>query len=138
VLQAVATVDTQTVVPPLKTEPMTVGPMATPIEPIEGPTKDRGAGWNAGRLPKDGRAGSGGTAGHVGVAALAPATGPAIASAATTPVADTAHRLIALIRLFIANFLLRALSPVACKGKFDSHGIGQWSASAGRSPGSLA
>jgi hypothetical protein len=96
VLQAVASVDTQTVVPPLKTEPMTVGPIATPIEPIEGPTNDSGAGWKAGRPLIGGREGNAyvGRVGHAGVAALAPATGPVIASAATRPVANTAHRLI--------------------------------------------
>jgi hypothetical protein len=106
VLQALVNADTQTVVPPLKTEPMTVGPMATPIAPTEGPTNDRAAGWKAGRV---GRAGRAPRAGNAGTAALAPATGPAIASAVMTPAAEAAPRLIQLVRLFIA--IVSSLRP---------------------------
>jgi hypothetical protein len=35
-------VDTTTVVPPLKTDPMTVGPMAVAANPTEGPANDHG------------------------------------------------------------------------------------------------
>jgi hypothetical protein len=48
VLQADTTVDVQTVVPPLKTDPMTAGAIA----PTAGPTNDRGTGMNAGRAPQ--------------------------------------------------------------------------------------
>jgi hypothetical protein len=111
VLQLDATVDTHTVVPPLKTDPITVGPIATPIEPIDGPTNDsdpgvNGGTWNAGRA---GSVGSAGSAGSVGsetageVAALASATGAAIASAATTAAAATARVLIQPVRLLVST-----------------------------------
>jgi hypothetical protein len=95
-LQALATVDTQTVVPPLKTDPMTVGPIATAAPPTGAPTNGNGAGVKAGR------AGSAGKAGSAGVAALASASGAAIASALITPTTETARVLIPLKRLLAA------------------------------------
>jgi hypothetical protein len=98
VLQALVRADTHTVVPPLKTDPITVGPMATPIAPTDGPTNAKGAGVKAGSA---GSAGSPGSAGKwpKGVAALAAGIGAAIASAATTLATEAEHLLIRLIRL---------------------------------------
>jgi hypothetical protein len=101
VLHPVASVETHTVVPPLNTDPITVGPIATPIDPTDGPTNDNGGGVNAGRA---GRAGNVGKAarGADGVAALASATGAAITAAAEIAAAATARRLIHVTRLFLS------------------------------------
>jgi hypothetical protein len=111
VLQLAATVDTHTVVPPLNTDPITVGPIATPIVPIDGPTNDNEPGVNAGRsyagsAGNTGNVGSAGSAGNGiagGVAALAWAIGAAIAVAAITPAAATPRLLIQPIRLLVCT-----------------------------------
>jgi hypothetical protein len=120
VLQALTTVDTQTVVPPLKTDPMTVGPMATPIAPTAGPTKERGAGAKAGRAATGGTAGRGSR----GVAAFASATGAATARAVMTPAIDTARLLIRLIRLWVdIGSSWEGPSVGGVKGRVDDHGL---------------
>jgi hypothetical protein len=102
VLHAVANVDTHTVVPPLNTDPITVGPIAVPIDATGGMTNDSDPGVNAGK-GKAGRVGSAGKVGVVtaGVAAFASATGAAIATAAAMPAAATARRLIQLTRRLV-------------------------------------
>jgi hypothetical protein len=91
-------VDTTTVVAPLKTDPVTVGPLATGVE---GPTDERSGAMKAGRPAGRGTA--------TGVAALASAIGAAIASAVMTPVARAARLLIELMRLWVGKGLLLGL-----------------------------
>src|ERR1700704_270743 len=79
---------TWTTVAPLKTELMTVGPIATPTNPTEGPTNVSGTPLKAGKLnagsePNVGRWNPAKAAGVV--AALAPPIGAATASAPRTP-----------------------------------------------------
>jgi hypothetical protein len=88
---AAGPVDTTTVVPPLKTDPMTVGPMATHTHPRAGATKESPPPPKAGSPPKAGRLNAGslnvgrlnaGRAAGV-VAALAVVIGATIARAPT-------------------------------------------------------
>src|SRR5467141_962362 len=92
---------TWTTVAPLKTDPMTVGPMATPTNPTAGATKLPGTPANAGSGAK---AGSGAMAGRAaalgGVKAgnpenvgdvRAPATGAPSANAPRTPASAAVH-----------------------------------------------
>jgi hypothetical protein len=99
VLHAVANVDTHTVVPPLNTDPITVGPIAAPTGATGGMTNDSDPGVNAGK-GKAGRVGNAAKVGvaTAGVAAFASATGAASATAAAMPAAVTARRLIQLTR----------------------------------------
>jgi hypothetical protein len=89
VVQALVAVDTQTVVPPLKTSPMAAPAWATAAW-LEGPTDESRGARKAGRVAKGGR----GTV--TLVAAFASATGAAMASAVMTPVAQAARLLIGI------------------------------------------
>jgi hypothetical protein len=123
VLHAVAKVDTHTVVPPLNTDPITVGPIAVPTDAIGGMTNDSGPGVNAGK-GKAGRVGNAAKVGAAtaGVAAFASATGAASATAAAMPAAATARRLIQLTRRLVCiDSSLGSLGGSTARGDEGEH-----------------